>query len=315
MLYRISYVIICIIACNFIACNNVNGETRNKVESNNLDSTSVSIAPNTLTQAIDIDSTDFWDTSDNFKGWVFDSLVFDESVHIDNDTTKEGMNVRLFLKYPTHIPNNSTSLEKVQNTIAKCFDSQNKSENLNIRGAFNNMVEIYKKNALAQGKEYEDYEGMIAFSNYDDNINLDPFSIQGNLLTYLESTNSYYGGAHGVHYVTFYNIDINTGKRLDQKEIFKEDGESKLTGFIREEVLRRNSLSQDEPMYIYLLADISEVKVNDNFFFNKNHLVFVYNIYEITPYVFGAVDIAIPYNKIRPLIKDKYLSLFDSLNN
>ncbi len=50
--------------------------------------------------------------------------------------------------------------------------------------------------------------------------------------------------------------------------------------------------------------DKNNFELNDNFLIKKNGLLFVFNPYEIAAYVYGAIEVFIPYKEIKDLIKD-----------
>lgn len=51
---------------------------------------------------------------------------------------------------------------------------------------------------------------------------------------------------------------------------------------------------------------VKEIPLNDNFYFDKEALYFLYNQYEITAYAAGPVLIRIPFSAIKPLMKSEF---------
>ena len=47
---------------------------------------------------------------------------------------------------------------------------------------------------------------------------------------------------------------------------------------------------------------VDQIPLNDNFYFDKENLYFLYNQYEIAPYAAGPVLIKIPFKEIKPLL-------------
>ena len=54
-----------------------------------------------------------------------------------------------------------------------------------------------------------------------------------------------------------------------------------------------------------LLAD--QIMPNNNFYFDKENLYFLYNQYEITAYAAGPVLIKIPFSDIKLMVKPEFL--------
>ena len=52
---------------------------------------------------------------------------------------------------------------------------------------------------------------------------------------------------------------------------------------------------------------IDEIKPTENFVIYADSMEFLYNIYEIAPYAYGAISVVIPYETLRPLLNTDYL--------
>lgn len=130
-------------------------------------------------------------------------------------------------------------------------------------------------------------------------------SINSDSLLSLVATNeSFAGGAHGSYGTYFINLDPKTGKRIALSDLLKPGYEAALTKAGEEEF--RSSLNMvDSAVYSdegYEFAD-DVFTLNDNYGFTKEGIRFVFNIYEVAPYVLGAQDFVIPYEKIRDWLK------------
>lgn len=146
---------------------------------------------------------------------------------------------------------------------------------------------------------YEYYEEKIILnSNY--------------ILSFERYLGSYTGGAHGSHIYNLINFDLHTGDTIFLDDILIDDYEADLND-IADIIFRKdNDIAADE--------DLSEIgywglddgfRVNNNFLLTMNGLRFVFNEYEIAPYAAGAIEVFIPYNKIKHLIRSG--SLVESL--
>ena len=132
------------------------------------------------------------------------------------------------------------------------------------------------------------------------------------LLTIQEESYTYTGGAHGNYGTTFYNFDIQNGKQIDLKDILQTDYESSLKA-IAEPIFQKTYLEEEMTSYaeagFYFKND--QFTLTDNFAITKEGLKFVYNPYEIAPYVMGQQEILIPFNLIEGLMKN--IGLINSL--
>ena len=142
---------------------------------------------------------------------------------------------------------------------------------------------------------YEYYEARIVLnSNY--------------ILSFERYMDSYTGGAHGSHIYDLINFDLRTGDTIFLDDIFIDEYETRLNS-IAEGIFRKdNDIGADED-----LSDIGYWGMDDGFHVNKNFLLtmdgirFVFNEYEIAPYAAGTIELFIPYEKIKHLIKSQSL--------
>lgn len=100
----------------------------------------------------------------------------------------------------------------------------------------------------------------------------------------------YTGGAHGGTARIAYNIDLETGKNLGLKELFKSGYDYRAV--INKEVRRQISLTPDE----YFDGDIGFNGINDETFYyiKDQSLVVYFQQYEIAAYARGIPEFSIP---------------------
>lgn len=242
--------------------------------------------------------------------WVIDSLSVDDIVRIDNNPKEQGMSISVFLAYPVSSPEGA-NLPAIQKTIAGIFDYSKKASSP--KEAFDNTVASYRKEAQDYAQEWEKEESHhIDFSTFEQNVRLSVEHIYSRLMTVSTGYSSFLGGAHGSYFIRYSNIEISNGKLLTEETLFKKGYEKKLASLIQNEISRRNNLP-DQDEHLSLLIDLEKVQSSSNFYFDKSGIVYVYNQYEITPYVQGVVEINIPYNQFMPLINEAYLPLINSV--
>lgn len=247
------------------------------------------------------------------EAWNFDTLVFDKRIHIDNDTTKAGMKVGVSFVYPVSSPEN-IDLRKVQQTFSKIFTNK-KNFSGTIKEAFDTIVNNYVSNAIEYGKDWEEEDNeFISFSNFEENTETSVDHVSRYVITVSSGGYSYLGGAHGMYGIGYDNIDLRDGDIIDENKLFNPEYESKLAELIQDVVTERNN-SSNEDGHIMLLVEIPEIKSNDNFILSDEGIVYIYNQYEISPYVQGIVEITVPYDKVKPLIKNKYIEVIEDIQS
>lgn len=248
--------------------------------------------------------------SDDETPWLFDSLSVDKKVHIDDDPSKKAMSILVSVLYPKAAPA-GVDLPAVQKTIAHIIDPEHKPAT--IKSAFDNTVREYTDDAHSYGKEWEE-EGnqFINFSSYEQEVWTSVLFVSPDLITVSTAKSFFLGGAHGGHSLKQDNISTKDGHLIKEDQLFKSEYKPKLAKLIQNEVTRLNQ-SANEDDHLSLLVELDEIEPNGNFYFDTKGIIYIYNQYEITPYVQGIVEIHISLDKIKPLINDVYLPIINTI--
>lgn len=116
---------------------------------------------------------------------------------------------------------------------------------------------------------------------------------------------SYTGGAHGVYWIMYAHYWLH-----DQQDLFLEDiiEPSQMEEFLQVAAdyfwaQERFNQSDMQPE-LYFFEDM-QFHVPDNFHFERDSLMFLYNIYEIKPYVYGHTEFRVPYSAIDKHLTDR----------
>lgn len=133
------------------------------------------------------------------------------------------------------------------------------------------------------------------------NMNFDVLENNDNSLSILLNTDIYTGGAHPLNEISILTFDPETGKKVVISDILKNKKD--LKSLIVKEFRRKRNFSNsvdltDEGFYS------NEWPLPKNFALLKQGLYIVYNAYEIGPYVLGSTELLIPFDAIKPLLKD-----------
>lgn len=237
-------------------------------------------------------------------GWKFNDLWADSTIYPHGDTTKTGFRFQVSLTYPILAPA-SKNLDAIQKAFVQIIS---KSDTISIQKAFNNQVEEY----IDLARSHENELNEMSWINYDQSYSISAEYISKSILVAQVFNSAYRGGAHNVFSINFYNITTNSGNIIDEEQLFKSGYKPKLAKLIQDEITRRNSCTNTDE-HINLLGDLSDVNSNDNFYFENTGITYIYNVYEITGFAYGVIEIHLRYDKIVPLVKDKYLPLIASI--
>lgn len=131
----------------------------------------------------------------------------------------------------------------------------------------------------------------------------------GSVLSLAVETYEFTGGAHGMAWKDYYNIDTQNDRLLTLQDLFKADVDYK--SIINQEINRQIQLSRQNGDNIYFEGDMGfkSISDNQNFYIDGNNLVVCFGQYEIAPYAAGMPEIKIPLDLLKPNLNESFLSL------
>lgn len=106
-----------------------------------------------------------------------------------------------------------------------------------------------------------------------------------------------YHAAHGLTIIKSLTFDIKTGSNYQLYELFKPDSDYNkvLSEIIERQIKERN---------IPLIEPFEGVKPNQDYYIADKALVIYYQLYELTPYVFGFPQFPISVYEIQDIIRE-----------
>lgn len=171
-------------------------------------------------------------------------------------------------------------------------------ENQEVQSQINAM---FKNHALAaidhynelieMGKEFDDplLENYTVITEYEVKYN------QNYQLSVLFTNYEYAGGAHGLYDYTAYNVDLNTGEKLQLQDLFS----SNYVSVINDEIKRQINLLKQKDQYAELSPFESIEPNTDRFYLTPDGIVIYFSLYEYTPYAYGIPEYKISYAKLK----------------
>lgn len=136
-------------------------------------------------------------------------------------------------------------------------------------------------------------------------------TVEGNILHQSEEVlnikidhYSFTGGAHGYGGLRSILIDPKTGRSLHNTDLFTD---VKAFEKLAEQKFRKQfAIADKEPINSKgMMFEEEKFQLPANIFFTKKGLLLYYNQYEIASYAEGAIEIVIPYNDLKDLLKIK----------
>lgn len=147
-------------------------------------------------------------------------------------------------------------------------------------------LEQYVKACKEQGYPIRPYEVVTRYQECSNS--------EGYLSLYVDYY-EYTGGAHGFTDRRAYNIDLNTGKDLALKDLFRDgfDYKAVLNQVIREQIAAAPGDYFDQPgMGFSTIAD------DQSYYIADGNLVIYFGLYEIAPYAAGIPEFKIPLSDL-----------------
>lgn len=166
-----------------------------------------------------------------------------------------------------------------------------------LKEALNKKAKTYFEENKASLKSFTP----TAAQSWNDHSEMDVKSHEDGFLTIMYSGDGYTGGAHGYYYENYKVFDLQQKKTMQLSDLIS-DRDSKLWN----RILMDNFLKDDLEKGQAEMLLVKEIPLNNNFYFDKKNLYFLYNQYEITAYAAGPVLIRVPYSAIKPLLKAEF---------
>ena len=113
----------------------------------------------------------------------------------------------------------------------------------------------------------------------------------------------YEGGAHGMEYKSYVNVDEATGNCIGKYDIIAEDADIALCERLTATLARQLGVTTlEEIQEKGYLTDI-EMWATENFHITDDSIYFHYDSYEIAPYALGSTTLALGLDEIKDIMK------------
>ncbi len=244
----------------------------------------------------------FWHQKSYFKGEKF-SFIQDDTLPLNEVTFAQGhyahsikkadKEVVLFestYKKPIILPSYNPKLEShiVEKLNAQLADGAKDVSELQKQ-----LQYLAKQDFKAYSQEKEQFNAEYAKMYSVEFIDSHIVSLQK--FSYV-----YEGGAHGVHSTTMESYSLQNGERLSSKleDLFLLDEKNKNT------LLQMLTQKLETPEYKEKLFEqtLPLKELPQTFFATSQGIKFVWHIYEIAPYVYGEIELHIPYKDLKSFV-------------
>jgi hypothetical protein len=155
------------------------------------------------------------------------------------------------------------------------------------------------KKYFADNKEsITNYPG-TSKQTWNQNSTMKMLQKEDDFMTLKYTGDGFSGGAHGYYYEFYKNFDLKNNKTIQLKNILTTTDAK-----IWDPIMLKNFL-KNKNYTVDLLFD-KKIPLNNNFYFDKTSLHFVYGQYEIAPYSSGTINIEVPFSEISQCLTPEF---------
>ena len=250
---------------------------------------------------------------------TFNSILVEETYHIDDDQSKSACNLRVSFIFP-----DSSQDEQLTKMIQAIFikkmygDSfKSLSPKKATEGYTQQYIEAFKQfesieqgskeeNELERENEYADETGYAYYTWLKDTIVFN----QNNFISFSVESLVYEGGAHSSQNINGCVINLETGKLLQEEDfagIHYKNGVSKI---LAQKIAKDNGLTNPADLENLGYNPADEIVPNNNFTIDNKGITYYFNENEIAGTMVGLTKVFIPYEEINIYMKkDNPISL------
>jgi hypothetical protein len=233
-----------------------------------------------------------------------DSLSLDSS---ENSSPKA--RVQLMLLWPDTENTSAPSISLLKDSITKNYygiDSSAMDPAAVLESARDTFFASYTQ--LQQQLKDRSGSRMAASFNWESDVEMKILWNAGNRVSIAYENYQYTGGAHGLGNTLVRVFDVTSGKTLTIQDVFKPGYESSL----RQVLEKHLRVAYDIPEGSALNGDQGilfdpHLALTRNFYLTGNGVGFIYNPYEVAPYVVGSIELFIPFSEIREIVQPAFL--------
>ena len=255
----------------------------------------------------------------NRNKWAveFDSIQVNETAHLFGDTAKPACNLVINFAYEQ-----LSDDEQIKDSLNRSFltasfgeaystfqpqEAVKRYKEQYVNDYRNDLEELYRK----EEAEFGDADQKAWYSYYK-YIQSHVQFYQKDLLVYRTRYEEYTGGAHGIYMTSFLNLDLRTLTPIHLNDLFAEGYEEALTDLLWNQLMADNRVATRKELEDLGYGSTGDLTPTENFCIAPQGITFFYNVYEIAPYVMGAIEITLPYDIMSHLLDDRY-KILDSV--
>jgi hypothetical protein len=239
----------------------------------------------------------------------FDTITINEQYHLFGDSTNPSCTLESTFIYPSDYKDKEI-LRKINRHFLISFFGED-----NVSVSPEKAMESYAGKYISEYREIEkdfldaikntDEKPIIEASyTYHEMSSNEILYNKSNLICYAVSVEYFTGGAHGEHGYNNYVIYLQTGDIMEEMDIFVDNYQDDLARIIVNAIASAHHVTDPVELENMGFFNIKEIYPNNNFYVDENGITYTFNHYEIAAHSVGKIDVVLPYDKIRHLIRE-----------
>ena len=199
--------------------------------------------------------------------------------------------------------NLNTEFIEIKLKLPQVSDMQNKEAQAELNNQFNSIYKLKDSMQKDAKQATVDLKQIgVPFRPYQLVADYNVSYNQKGFLSLTTIVYTFTGGEHGGTTKTTYNVDINSGKPISLKSMFKEEVNYK--DLINQEIGKQ--IDKDPANYFKGDQGFKTIADNQNFYLKDGKIVVYFSQYEIAPYAAGIPEFGIQLNQFKDSLKPEY---------
>lgn len=232
---------------------------------------------------------------------TFKPMAMKEEHHMKGDAKNPILSISLNLQYPDTFSNVAV-LNKIRHIILTDFfpdiDKDIKDPNVAMDAYIKEYIKFYDKSEDIT--PVEDNVGGSGQSQiaWWDNETMTIRNNSENILSYTIKSDRFTGGAHGGKMYLNTVVNLKTGERITEDDLFTEESRPMISEMILKKIMEKHQVKKAEDLEQIGFFDVEGIDLNKNFYVTQEGIVYTFNEYEIAAYALGTTEVLLSFQEI-----------------
>lgn len=236
---------------------------------------------------------------------AFRTITMAEAHHLKGDAKNPVLNIELSFQYPTDYSDDSV-LKKIRKVMLADFlpdaaDTAIDPEEA-MRSYVKNKIRLYESSQETFRDEDSENAGSSLDVAWKDHTRLLIRCNNHGLLSYTIESTQFSGGAHGGIFYRNAIIDLKTGEKLEEEDLFNEASLPIINDLVLKKLELQNKLESPEELEQIGYFDVTQIGQYKNFYLTDKGLVYTFNEGEIGAYALGTIEVPLTFQDLEGFV-------------